>query len=140
MEPPGSIYSLCSTYGCTLETLNICCLFCRTALSYQDILSFTVKHLRIVLRNNSFFAACSTCLQLSAAYEQRKYCQCVATANYVKSVCNGNYCDLNVRCLTCMKRLDNIEVLESLEKDEEFYLVRCIWRTKCRLCKGENAW
>nr|AYC54505.1 MAG: E6 protein [Human papillomavirus] len=140
MEPPTSVYSLCKLYGCSLETLNIRCLFCRCFLSYQDLLSFTVKHLRIVLRDYSFFAACNTCLKLSAAYEQKTYCQCVATADFVKHMCNGNYCDLNVRCLTCMKRLDKIEVLESLEKDEQFYLVRCIWRTNCRLCKGENAW
>nr|AYA94199.1 MAG: E6 protein [Human papillomavirus] len=136
MEPPNCLYSLCELYGCSLETLEIRCLFCRCILSYQDILSFAVKCLRVVIRDNSFFAACNTCLQLSAAYEQKTYCQCVATAAFVKYLCNDNYCNLNVRCTLCMKRLDKVEVLECLENDESFLLVRSIWRATCRLCKG----
>ncbi|ATQ38226.1 E6 [Gammapapillomavirus 7] len=136
MEPPGSIYSLCDSYGCTLENLNICCLFCRSPLSYNDILSFSVKQLRVVIRDNTFFAACCTCLQLSAAYEQRTYCQCTATAEFVKFMCGGDYCNLNVRCIKCIKRLDLPEVLECLESELPFYLVRCIWRSECRLCRN----
>ena len=140
MEPPNSLSKVCGLYGCTLENLQIACLFCRSLLSHQDLLSFAVKHLKVVVRGNSFFAACNTCLRLSAAFEQKTYSQCVATTDFVKHQCNGNYYDLNVRCLICMKKLDVIEVLDSLENEEHFYLVRCIWRAYCRLCKGQNAW
>lgn len=140
MEPPNSLSNICGLYGCSLENLQICCLFCRSVLSYQDLLSFTVKHLKIVIRDNTFFAACNTCLRLSAAFEQKTYSQCIATPAFVKHLCNGNYSDLNVRCLICMKKLDVIEVLDSLEREENFQLVRCIWRSYCRFCKGQNAW
>lgn len=140
MDSPGSIYNLCDLYGCSLENLTVKCLFCNCVLSYEDILSFAVKSLRVVVRGDTFYAACVTCLQLSAVYEQRVYCQCMASASYLKYLCKGNYCELNVRCLRCIKRLDLTEVLECLENEEDFYLVRCIWRAQCRLCKGQNAW
>ncbi|AEM24621.1 transforming protein [Human papillomavirus 139] len=136
MEPQESnVYGLCVLNGCSLETLCVPCLFCRSNLSFQDIVSFIIKRLRVVLRDNTFFAACSACLRLSAAYEQEHYSQCVATSDFVKYVCDGNVAKLNVRCTFCMKKLDSIEILDTFASGTEFTLVRGIWRAACRLCK-----
>lgn len=137
MEPRGysNVYGLCLLNGCTLETLSVPCLFCKSVLSFQDILSFIVKHLRVVYRDNTFYAACSDCLRLSAAFELKQYCQCVATPDFVKLMCNGDFAKLIVRCVQCMKRLDLIEILDAFESKEEFLLIRSIWRAKCRLCR-----
>lgn len=131
----SNVYGLCMLHGCTLETLSIPCLFCKRTLSHQDIIAFIVKCLRVVYRDNSFYAACSDCLRVSAAYELKQYCQCSATSDFVKLMCNGDPAKLNVRCLLCMKRLDCIEKLDAFESEVEFFLIRSIWRAKCRLCR-----
>ncbi|ATQ38261.1 E6 [Gammapapillomavirus 7] len=137
MEPQScsNVYGLCVLYGCTLETLSVPCLFCKCILSLQDIIAFIIKHLKVVFRSGTFYAACGTCLRLSAAYEQKQYCQCSASPDFVKLMCNGDLTKLNMRCIICMKKLDYIEVLDAFETEVEFLLIRSIWRTRCRLCK-----
>lgn len=136
MEPyESNVYGLCVLNGCTLETLSVPCLFCRSLLSFQDITNFIIKRLRVVLRDNTFYAACSACLRLSAAYEHKHYSQCIATPDFIKYVCNGDPTKLNVRCVACMKKLDCIEVIDNLQSEAAFTLVRGIWRANCRLCR-----
>ena len=140
MDSVNSLFDLCDLYGCTLETLCVSCLVCKSNLSYQDLLAFIVKNLKVVYRNFAFHAACTSCLKLTALHEQRLYCQCTASAAYVQYVCNGDIASLNVRCVTCMKQLDCIEKLDCIQKEQTFFLIRSIWRCFCRLCQTQDAW
>lgn len=139
MEHISTIAAFCALYGCSLESVCIPCLFCKRVLSFQDLSSFIVKHLNLVFRNYSFYAACTTCLRVSAAFEQRNYYQCTATAFFIQSLYGNNICDLIVRCQYCMKRLDCIEKLDCLSNGEQFHLVRGLWRSSCRLCKSSEC-
>lgn len=135
MEPSVSVQKFCSVYGCSLENASIPCLFCRCTLSYQDLCAFSAKCLNLVYRDYTFHAACTTCLRLSAVFEERNYYQCTTSAAFIESLCGSNISFINVRCEHCMKRLDNIEKLDCLERGDKFHLIRGIWRSPCRLCK-----
>lgn len=135
MEPNITVEGYCALYGCSLETAFLPCLFCRNTLSFQDLCAFSTKCLNLVLRNFAFYAACTACLRISAAYEQRHYYQCSTDSCFLEFLCGSHIGLINVRCVHCMKRLDNIEKLDCLNRREKFHLVRGIWRSSCRLCK-----
>nr|AYA94519.2 MAG: E6 protein [Human papillomavirus] len=136
MEPlPVKLEDYCKHYGISFFDLRLRCIFCNHYIDCIQLASFHHKQLALVWRGNVCFAACTSCIRLTASYERERFYQCNIRSDMLVDFLHKPLDEIVIRCLHCLCKLDLIEKLEHCYKKQYFHLVRCYWRGECRNCK-----
>lgn len=131
---PTKLDTYCEYYGISFFDLQLRCVFCKHWISGVELAAFHTKYLSLIWKQNVCYACCTNCLQLSARYERERYYQCSVKSAFIVDLLHKPLCDIVIRCLHCLRRLDYIEKIEHLYNEEPFHLIRCYWRGYCRNC------
>nr|ATP66834.1 E6 protein [Rodent papillomavirus] len=117
-----------------LDTFIFPCAFCTNILDSNDKKRFAASQLKVVVKDFTFKGACITCRRKLAFAERRKYQSCVGEADLVECMTGTGIVHLTIRCISCLGLLSASEKLVAKANLDPFYLVRSMWRGKCRLC------
>ncbi|QIA98986.1 early protein 6 [Callithrix penicillata papillomavirus type 1] len=132
---PRNLIEYLDRFEETLHTVRLPCIFCKNICTAHDLTDFVRKNLQLVWRGTgSAFAACSSCLKVTAAYEYRVYYQGCIPGDYIEDISGRPISSLCIRCVRCLAELDLAEKLGALVFDLPFLVVRSQWRSYCRNC------
>nr|AYA93538.1 MAG: E6 protein [Human papillomavirus] len=133
-EHPRTLEEYCLQFDTTFFNLHISCIFCSRLLNYQDLASFSLKHLSLVLRDSQYYACCRNCCRVSARFEFENHYQCSVQSVNIETVAEKALNCLIVRCYNCLTLLDTAEKYDIVCSGGLFHLVRSQWRGLCREC------
>lgn len=134
-ELPRRLDDFCERSGQSFFTLQLQCAFCKFGLTLQELAEFHEKCLCLLYRNGIPYGACRGCLRLSAKLEYEMYCRCTVAAVQLSDILGQPLQTIAVRCVECYKLLDLAEKVDLCAGSEKCYLVRSLWRGRCRLCR-----
>lgn len=132
---PRRLDRLCESLGISFFDLKLPCAFCDFHLTLQELAEFYEKSLSVLYRNGMPYGACRGCLKLSAKHEYEQFCRCVVLAEILPDLVNQPLSTICMRCLCCYRLLDPAEKIDLYAGNENVYLVRTLWRGRCRECR-----
>lgn len=132
---PLKLDEYCRQYGISFFDVQLRCVFCRHLVSTSELADFHCKHLSLIWKEKVCYAACCACLRLCARCEAERYYQCNVCSSLIEDIVRKPLCDIVIRCLYCLAKLDLLEKLEHKYLRKRFHLVRGYWRGDCRNCK-----
>lgn len=131
---PRNIFLLCKVYELDLQDLNITCVFCGTALTEEEVVSFAYKELQVVWRKQFPFAACPACLEAAGKLRQFRYWQYSSYAPTVEYETGVSILELLIRCYLCHKPLCSEEKERLISEGKRFHKIAGHWRGACLQC------
>lgn len=134
MERPKTIRALATSRDSTVDAVIVKCRFCRKNLSLYDKLNFEYCQLQVIYRNNRPYAACLSCVTLVSRIEYTVGLERVFPANATEGLYGQNLFDLDVRCIRCLRPLENHERALCYYYNYPIYVVRQRFRASCTLC------
>lgn len=134
-EQPRRLDELCEKTGQSFFQLILKCAFCDFNLSLQELADFHEKNLSLLYRNGCPYAACRTCLKVSAKAEFERFCRCSVPAETLPDILQVPLTSVCMRCKICYRLLDAAEKIDLAAASENCYLVRNLWRGTCRVCR-----
>lgn len=131
---PRTVQDYCHSFNLPLDSVRLPCLFCGNYCCTEDLLQCMLKNFCLVWKGPFCYAACTPCVYASAKHEYRNYFQCFVKGPAVEHLAQKSLFLLHVRCIHCLKELDDAEKAGHLAKHIDFALVRGNWRGFCREC------
>lgn len=118
--------------------LTLQCIFCKSYLSLTDCANFQEKVLSVIQRGDKSFAACISCLSLSARLEREKHTQCAVKCSILDCIVGKPLEALLMRCVSCYQVISAYEKQECVALNRDAFLVRGTWRTFCKTCRENH--
>lgn len=121
--------------GIPLPDFFISCFHCNNWLTAQEKTLYDHAGLLVVWKEDLPYACCQSCI--------RNCCRIDFLAGFERSVQYSrlaalygvDWNTLIVRCLSCLRQLNNAEKGEIQRNDEVLFVVKNSFRAKCCLCK-----
>lgn len=133
---PRSLAGLADFLG--LESLGdlLCtCYCCGCFLTFPDKLLFDHSELNILWCEGGYYGWCYKCVQTTARLDLMLHFEGVFTIEEVEELTNQTWFQLPVRCLLCLRQLNEFEKTDAQESGSDIFQVRSTYRTVCGLCK-----
>lgn len=136
MEPyqPATLNDYCRYFNLSFFDVSLQCVFCKFVLDTQHLAAFHKKCLRLVWRNGNCYACCCQCCRVSARYEFERHKRCSISAAMIQDVLRKPLNEIQIRCYGCLGLLDLVEKVDTISREDSFYLVRDGWKGLCRQC------
>ncbi|CAA24314.1 E6 protein [Human papillomavirus type 1a] len=123
--------SLCIPYIDVLLPCN----FCNYFLSNAEKLLFDHFDLHLVWRDNLVFGCCQGCARTVSLLEFVLYYQESYEVPEIEEILDRPLLQIELRCVTCIKKLSVAEKLEVVSNGERVHRVRNRLKAKCSLCR-----
>lgn len=130
-----SIRDLCTCLALNYATVLVPCNFCGATLTALDCVFFDQADCRLLWKDGLAFGVCHGCLKQLARFEYLAFSRGSCTASAFESMLGRSLHTVSVRCLTCLRRLQETEVEEAKNSNKVVHLVGVKVRVKCTLCE-----
>lgn len=135
---PLNLSEYCKAYNVCFFDLKLDCVFCRFTVRLSELAEFQEKNLSMIWKDHVPFVACRNCLRLSARLERERYCTCTVRGDLFDALTCQDISVTSIRCLLCLRLLDQAEKVDIKAGNKEVHRVRGYWRAPCRYCKYEG--
>ncbi|ACO58656.1 putative transforming protein E6 [Ovis aries papillomavirus 3] len=135
---PRTIAELVQHYNFGDCVLLLPCIFCGEYLTAADIVHFESAPLALLWRFGIPFGCCIRCCNYAGMYEAYRYFQGLIPAAWVECITGKTLFELDVRCVTCLRRCNLSEKLSVLWRQSDFFVIRNKLKTVCQICG--DAW
>ncbi|ADW41701.1 E6 [Colobus guereza papillomavirus 1] len=132
---PKNVFLLCKNYDLDLENLQLNCIFCCSALTNVEVVSFAYKELNLVWKDQFPHGACAKCLVAAGKLRQFRHWQYSCYASTVEKETGKSIAELFMRCYLCHKPLCSVEKNYIIEGNLRFHKIADYWRGACLHCR-----
>lgn len=130
-----SLKEVAESCGLTLETFFIPCFYCYKTLTYQEKIIFDYSQLLLVWKDELPYACCPGCIKISARLDFLLGYQRSVPHQHFAELCSYPWETVVVRCLACLRKLNEAEKREIERHNLLVYSVKDGIRAHCVLCR-----
>ncbi|AHL46424.1 E6 protein [Rupicapra rupicapra papillomavirus 1] len=135
---PKTIAQLAAHSNFADSHLLLPCIFCGDFLTAADVIHFDTAPLTLLWRFGFPYACCIRCCNYAGMLEAYRYFQGLIPAAWVEQITGLSLLQLDVRCVTCLRRCSLGDKLSVLWRSSDFFVVRNRLKTVCQICG--DAW
>lgn len=132
---PVTIRDLANLWGSSVDLLSIQCRFCKAQLTILDKILYEYSRLRIIKKNNRWYACCAWCVRMNSMVEFMCYVECTLPAAHAYTVFGRDIYQLTVRCYKCQKPLGDAEKEFLLRYADPVHVIKGKLAAQCSLCR-----
>ncbi|ABM67065.1 E6 [Macaca fascicularis papillomavirus 1] len=132
---PQTGSALAALLGLQLQELSLPCNFCGNFLSVSELLELEEKGLQLIWKGDFVYGCCRCCCVATATYECMAFLEDTILGSDIEEREGKPIAEISIRCQNCLRRLDLIDKLDIVGRNELFHKVRGRWKGLCRQCK-----
>lgn len=130
-----SIKEVAENVGLTLQNLMITCYYCSKWLTHQEKIIFDHSQLLVVWKQDLPYACCPACIRTSSRLDfLLGFVRAVPHCRFAE-LCSYPWETAVVRCLVCLRKLNEAEKREIENGNLLIFLVKQSLRAHCCLCR-----
>lgn len=118
-----------------LGELLCTCYCCGCFLSLPDKILFDHAELNVLWCEGGYYGWCFKCIQATARLDLMLNFEGCFDVQEVETLTNLSFHELNIRCLLCLRLLNDFEKADAQESGSDIFQVRSTFRTLCGVCK-----